>query len=595
MSDYYFFEERKFSPQRKQVQSMNKLYPKQQCEKFASIRDLLDTAASKYGDVVLYRYFVKGSEIGEITYGQFRADIDRIGTALSARGLRTATVAVLSESRPEWMVSMLASVCGGGVVIPMDKELLDEQICNFLERGEVEAVFCSAPYAKKLLAMKDRLPDLKFIFDFDGVEEGTESDLHEDYHALLERGELLLSDGYVEYTKARFDTSKASLLLFTSGTTGTSKGVLLSQDNLTACLFHSANTVDIHHGDVLFSVLPLHHTYELVCGQLGAICLGLTICFNNSLKYFLRNIKIFKPTAMILVPMFVSTIYKKITEEIKKKEKETLVARGVKLTKFLRKAHIDLRSRVFAEVLEGLGGRLRTIVCGGAPMDPELVERFDEFGIRVSQGYGITECSPLVCVVPYTAPKPGSVGHPAYGTTVKIVTTDETGVEQDAPAGEIGEICIKSPQVMIGYYKDEQQTADAFNSEGYFRSGDYGYLDEDGYLYITGRKKNIIILSNGKNVYPEEIEEYLAGIETIKECVVLAREQENGEPLITAVIYPDFELLKGKTDEEIVALIKEEVLKVNRELPSFKQVRNIELRKTEFEKTTTKKIMRYKV
>ena len=574
---------------------MKQLYPKQQCEKFASIRDLMDTAASKYGDLVVYRYFIKGSEIGEMTYKEFRSDIDKIGTALSARGLRTATVAVLSESRPEWMVSLLASVCGGGVVVPMDKELVDEQICNFLERAEVEAVFCSATYAKKLLAMREKLPTLKYLFDFDGVAQGTECDLHEDYRALLEKGELLLSDGYMEYTKARFDTSKPALLLFTSGTTGTSKGVLLSQDNLTACLFHSANTVDIHPGDVLFSVLPLHHTYELVCGQMGAFCLGLTICFNNSLKYFLRNIKIFKPTAMILVPMFVSTIYKKISEEIKKKEKEQTVARGVKLTKFLRKAHIDVRKRVFAEVLEGLGGRLRTMICGGAPMDQELVDRFDEFGIRVSQGYGITECSPLVCVVPYTAPKPGSVGHPAYGTLVKIVTTDEQGIEQDAPAGEIGEICIKGPQVMLGYYKDDEKTKEAFNPEGYFRSGDYGYLDEDGYLFITGRKKNIIILSNGKNVYPEEIEEYLEKIELIKECIVLARAQESGEPLITAVIYPDFDQLKGKTDEEIVSMIKEEVQVVNRALPSFKQVRNIELRKTEFEKTTTKKIMRYKV
>lgn len=574
---------------------MKRTLPKSQIEKFASIRDALDHAAATYGDMVLYRYFTEGSTLGELTYRQFREQVDCIGTALAARGLRTATVALLSESRPEWMAAFCAVTCGGGVVVPMDKELQEEQICNFLERAGVEALFCSKQFAKKVDAFRDKLPSLRNIFDFDNAADTDADGITENFADLLLKGKLLISDGYVEYTNARFDTSKASILLFTSGTTGTSKGVLLSQDNLTACMYHSANMVDIHRGDVLFSVLPLHHTYELVCGQLTALSLGVTICFNNSLKYFLRNIKLFQPTAIVMVPLFLQTIYKKICEEIHKKNRDRLVKGAIVVTKALRHVRIDLRGAVFGEVTSALGGKLRNIICGGAPMDPDLVERFGEFGIQVCQGYGISECSPLVCVVPYTAPKYGSVGLPAYGSQVKVVQTDEGGRETDANAYAVGEICVKSPQVMIGYFDDAEATAAAFNNEGFFRTGDYGYVDEDGYLYITGRKKNIIILSNGKNVYPEEIEEYLYKLNFVKECVVVARSQEDAEDVITAVIYPDFEQFKGQSDDEVIAAVKAEVMKVNKKLPTFKQVRNIEIRKTEFEKTTTQKIIRYKV
>lgn len=570
-------------------------YPKPQCEKFADIREMLDHAASTYGDTVLYRYFKKGTELGELTYKKMREQVDCLGTAIAARGLRTSTVAILSESRPEWMLSFFAIVCGGGVAVPMDKELQEEQICNFLNRAGAEAVFCSDTYAQKLKAMRGEISSLKYIIDFDPVSGEAAEGIDEDFGQLLEKGGMLISDGYVEYTKARVDSAKPCTLLFTSGTTGTSKGVLLSQDNLTACVHHSVNMVDIHRGDVLFSVLPMHHSYELVCCELGGLSLGATICFNNSLKYFLRNIKIFQPTALVLVPLFLTTVYKKICEEIRKKNKERLVKGAIAVTKTLRHVKIDLRGIAFSEITSALGGKVRAVICGGAPMDPDLVDRFEEFGIRVCQGYGITECSPLVCVVPYTAMKHGSVGLPAYGTQVKVIQTDENGRELDAPAYAIGEICVKSPQVMIGYFEDAEATAAVFNDEGYFRTGDFGYLDEDGYLYITGRKKNIIILSNGKNVYPEELEEYLYKIDLIKECVVLTRAQEGAEDVITAVVYPDFDQLKDKTDDEIVAIIKDEITGVNKKLPTFKQIRNVELRKTDFEKTTTKKIIRSKV
>jgi long-chain acyl-CoA synthetase len=338
----------------------------------------------------------------------------------------------------------------------------------------------------------------------------------------------------------------------------------------------------------------MHHTYETTAGQLTALRIGVTICINNSLKYFMRNVKLFRPTAMVVVPLYLTTLRKRISDEIKKQNKENVLNVGVKATKVLKKVGIDARSVVFSEVLGSLGGRLKNIVCGGAAIDPETIEWFHNIGINVSQGYGITECSPLVAVNPLVTVHYNSVGVAIPGSKVKIID-DQDGIEKDLPNGEIGEICVKGGHVMLGYYNDEEATKATFTEEGYFKTGDYGYIDDDGFIYITGRKKNIIVLDNGKNVYPEEIEEYLERIEKIKEVVVVGRTKESGEVVLTALIYPDFDQYKGQCDNAIIDDIRSEVAKVNKTLPSFKQVRNIELKKNEFEKTTTRKIIRYKL
>ena len=566
--------------------------PKRQAEKFSDLRELLDSSADRYGDSVLYKWFAKdNTTIHEMTYRQFRSQVTYLGTALCARGLRSSRIAIISEERPEWMEAFLAIICGGGTVVPMDRDLDAAHLGSFLSLAEAEAVFCSAHTLEKVREGMKSAKTVRFVFCFDDVGEGEEENVSD----LVLKGKLLLSDGYTEYVRARLSTDKMCTLLFTSGTTGTSKGVMLSQNNLTACVYHSCNMVDIHEGEVLMSVLPMHHTYELVCGQLGAICLGATVCFNNSLKYFMRNIKIFRPTAMIVVPVFVTSVYRKIREEIDKKKFRQALNVGIRVTSAVNHVGLNLGSFLFYQVRKGLGGRLRTIICGGAALNPEMVDKFSQFGIRICQGYGITECSPLVCVVPYTAMRKGSVGLPAYGTEVRIVGTDDSGKETELPTHVIGEIQIRSPQVMLGYYLDQKATKNAMTNDGFFRSGDYGYIDNDGYLYITGRKKNIIILSNGKNVYPEELEEYLYENDLVKDCVVLARPQEEGDAVITAVIYPDFSRLEGKSDQEIIGEFRAIVAAVNKRLPTFKQIRNVELRKTEFEKTTTQKIQRYKV
>ena len=565
--------------------------PKRQTERFSNLRELLDHSVDQFGDKVLYKWLAKDrTTVNEMTFRQFRSQVNYLGTALSARGLRDARAAVISEERPEWMLAFMAVLCGGGLAIPMDRELDAEHVGSFLALAEAEAVFCSAAQLEKVRAAARKAKTVRYIICFDRVD-GDEEYVQD----LILQGRMLLSDGYVEYSRVRLSTDKPCVLLFTSGTTGTSKGVLLSQNNLTACIYYSCNMVDIHESDVLFSVLPFHHTYELVCGELGALCIGATVCINNSLRYFMRNIQIFRPTAMIVVPLFVTSIYRKIREEVEKKRFHQVLNVGVRVTSAVDRVGVNLGTFLFRAVRKGLGGRLRTMICGGAALNPEMVDKFSQYGIRICQGYGITECSPLVCVVPYTAMRKGSVGLPAYGTEVKIVEADESGKEKDMPPHVIGEICVRGGQVMLGYYLNQKATKAAMTSDGYFRTGDFGYVDNDGYLYITGRKKNIIILSNGKNVYPEELEEYLYENELVKDCVVLARPQEEGDAVITAVVYPDYARLEGKSDEEIISMFRKIASDINRKLPTFKQIRNIELRKTEFEKTTTQKIQRYKV
>ena len=555
-----------------------------------SIRSVLRESAEKYSEKTAYKYFVGANDVAEMSYKQLYDSYNYVGTTICSLGLQKSKIAVISDNRPEWMIAYMSIIGSGSIVVPLDKDLMTSQIENFLNHAEIEAVFCSGKYVENVLDMS--LPNLKYLIDFDNTDNSDERYIT--FEKVLVDGERLLNEKYNDFINARYDTSKMSALIFTSGTTGTSKGVMLSEDNILTALNAASNMIDLDSDNVLLSVLPMHHTYETTAGQLTALRLGITICINNSLKYVMRNMKLFRPTTMVVVPLYVTTIKKKISDEIKKRKKEKMIGVGVKATKALRKIGVDTRSIVFSEVLSALGGRLKTIICGGAATDPEAIVWFENLGINVFQGYGITECSPLVAVIPMVNVHYDSVGLPIPGSRVKIIS-DEDGTEKDLPNGEIGEICVKGGHVMLGYYNNVEATKAAFTQEGFFRTGDYGYLDDDGYLYITGRKKNIIILDNGKNVYPEEIEEYLERIELIKECVVIGRENNNGEVVITALIYPDYDQFKDMDDEQIIEKMRSEVANVNKLLPTFKQIRNIELKKTEFEKTTTKKIMRYKL
>lgn len=579
---------------------MDSKYIKIKNPKPTSLRAILKESAEKYNKKACFRYIAGNDTVTEISYTDFYNEVNYLGTGLFSLGLVSKRIAILSESRYEWVVAYLTAIIGGGVVIPLDKELVKDEIANFLNLSEADIVFYSRSYKQTIDEIK---PGLSFSGCFICFDEGAASFTADDYRqkpellysALVNYGSQELSSGNLDFINSTHDINEMCAIIYTSGTTGTSKGVMLSEKNLLACIHSASNMTDFGISDEIVSVLPLHHTYETSCGILTPILIGTTVSINNSLKYVLKNFKRYRPTGLVLVPLFVTTIYKKISDEIRKKNKEKTFKTGIKLTKTARKIGVDLRKVIFKEVIDAFGGRLTKIVCGGARLDPDMVDRFDEIGITLAQGYGITECAPLVSVNPPNRIKKESVGVPAIGCIIKIVGHSENGEEFELPVGEVGEIHVAGPNVMLGYYKNPEATAKVFDSAGFFITGDLGYVDDEGYLYITGREKNVIVLSNGKNVFPEEIEEYIARIPVVKECVVIGRENSSDDIVITAMIYPDYTALEGKTSDEISDMMKSEIASINKSLPLFKQIRNIEIKKNEFQKTTTQKIMRHKI
>ena len=578
---------------------MNNSFIKIKHPKPTSLRAILKESAEKYDKKACFRYISESDTVAEISYVEFYNEVNYLGTALFSLGLASKRIAILSESRYEWVAAYLTAIIGGGVVIPLDKELVKDEIANFINLSDADIIFYSRAYKETIEEIKPKLTTAVCFICFD---EGTTSISADNfkqtellYSALISYGKDEFCAGNLDFINSTHDINEMCAIIYTSGTTGTSKGVMLSEKNLLACIHSASNMTDFGINDEIVSVLPLHHTYETSCGILTPILIGTTVSINNSLKYVLKNFKRYRPTGLVLVPLFVNTIYKKIIDEIRKKNKEKTFKTGVKLTKTARKIGIDLRKVIFKEIIEAFGGKLVKIVCGGARLDPDLVDRFDEIGINLAQGYGITECAPLVSVNLHNRIKKESVGVPAIDCVIKIVAQNENGEEVELPVGEIGEIHVTGPNVMLGYYKNPEATAKVFDSFGYFITGDLGYVDEEGYLYITGREKNVIVLNNGKNVFPEEIEEYIARISIVKECVVVGRENSSDDIVITALIYPDYTALEGKTPEEISDMMKTEIALINKVLPIFKQIRNIEIKKNEFQKTTTQKIMRHKI
>ena len=562
---------------------------KREIKPIPDLRTMVISSAEAFGDKALYIYKDKETkEECSYSYTLLKEEVEAAGTALEGLDLIGSHIAVISETSPKTTVIYFASVNTNGVIVPLDRELDTDQIVKFLNRAHCRAIVYSSSFTGMLTSRAAELPELRYYIPMNGTDE-VDASLPvspvvlpwEDFLAI---GKQMLQNGDTSYLDRELDPEKMCAILFTSGTTGTAKGVMLSHKNLAVATYASDLVAKYDSNSRSVSVLPQNHTFEMVCAHLGQINLGCSLYINDSLKYTVRNFQYFKPNSLNLVPLFVETIYKKIWDSIRKKGMEDKVRKGIKYSNALLKVGIDIRRKLFAEILDAVGGELSIIICGGAPIDPEILRGFHAFGIEIYEGYGITECSPLVACNPYGAPRYGSCGKPVYGVTVRI---DKT------PDEETGEILVKGDNVMLGYYEDEEATKAAFTEDGFFRTGDIGYQDKDGYLYITGRKKNVIILSNGKNVFPEELEEHLAHCELIKESVVLGRKQDSGETVITALIYPDPEQFEGKTPEEIEEAIREAVNKVNRSLPTYKHMSDVEIRDSEFEKTTTKKIKRF--
>ena len=548
---------------------------------------------SVHDDKCAFKYFDKNHDLIEVTYKEFQTQVFSEAAGFIDAGLGGKRIAVIGETSTFWISTYLAAIIAGGVAVPLDKDLKPEEISAFLAFAEIDAIVYGESYHDKFEFMRSSHPCVHVFLPMgDTIQEQSLGDTK-----IIPLNDLI-SRGRDAYETAQIllcppeNVDRMAVMLFTSGTTGSSKCVMLSERNIVSSCNSAYLSVNFFKEDVTVSVLPVHHTYEL-CITLAALRLGVTICINDSLRRVLKNFAYFQPTALILVPLFVNTMYKKIMEEVRRQNMESNLKTGLKISKVARIFHVDLSKKLFGQITAAFGGHLKQIICGGAPLNPEMVDVFGEFGIQICEGYGITECSPLVAVTPYYAPKHGSVG-PSVPSCVVSIDTGTNDIKNEAGFVE-GEICVKGDNVMLGYYKNEAATEEAFTEDGYFRTGDIGYKDKDGYIFITGRKKSVIVLENGKNVFPEELEEYLYKIDEISECVVVGRKEDDGETVyLVALVYPNRDAFpSGTPDEEIQSTIESKVQELNKHLVRYKQIRSVEFRDCEFEKTTSKKIKRF--
>lgn len=556
------------------------------------VTDLCDII-ERHGNKTLFRYY-EGKDIQSMTYATFGTQVREAAAAFTAMGLCGEKIAVIGETSPQWVCTYLGALAAGCVIVPMDKELDTEEIRRFIAMVDARAIVYSKSFNEKFIkSISDGDTGIRYFIPITPAYDSSFDNKVIAFEQLLTCGrERVERDGY-HYPIVR-NREKLAEMLFTSGTTGTSKCVMLCQKNIFAAVNAAVETVCFSADDVVVSVLPIHHTYELMC-VLAEMVYGIEICINDSLRHVMKNFQLFKPTGLVLVPLFINTMYAKIWSEAKKSKKETILKAGLATSKTLMAVGIDARRKIFKSVLDAFGGRLDHIICGGAKLNPDLIAAFEDFGISIFEGCGITECSPLTCVTPYFARKYGSVGPAVPCCRVRI--DEKTGSGENEEGYVEGEIQIKGDNVMLGYYNNPEANKAAFTTDGWYRTGDIGYMDGDGYVYITGRMKSVIVLENGKNVFPEEIEEYLGKIDTICESVVVGRKAPDSDAIIlTAVVFPAYDKFPTGASEELIReSIRNSINAMNRRLPGFKQVKAVEYRQTEFEKTTSKKIKRHLV
>ena len=553
-----------------------------------SLIENFELANYKYGNHSLF-LFERGKVDYEISYKQFYEYACAMTRGFIHHGLAGKRVAIIGENCPEWIATYLAAITSGGVAVPIDVALSKEQLVQFAEMAEVEVVAYSKTWASFIEENADEFKGVRnFIKLADNEFDFATARVHKlekftTVEKIAHTGNALNDIEIPEQ-----DVERMSVMLFTSGTTGTSKIVMLNQRNICSVINDARKPLEAFNDeDTLLSVLPVHHTYELTCGIFAAADHGCTIAINDSIKHVTKNLKKYRPTAMAVVPLYVEVFYNSIMKSVRKQGIEKTFNAALKATRFADKININLRKQFFGKVMEAFGGRLNKMVCGGAALRPELVEIFRTIGVDICQGYGITECAPLVSVVPFGVYNPKSCG--------LISESIQVFIDKENPTDEFGEIVVKGPNVMLGYYNNEQATKEVLSPKGWFYTGDYGYVDKNNYLYITGRKKNIIVLQDGKNVFPEEIEEYLGAIPHIKECVVVGREKDN-DLAITAIVYPNFEYTDSiglKSKEEVYNAIREQINITNRKLVGYKRIMALEFLDEEFEKTPSKKIKRF--
>ena len=554
---------------------------------FTDLKDMLKQTGEIYGDRPAYKF--KTEEKGKfktISHKEFREEIDCLGTALIQMGLKDKRIAIISENRYEWELAYLAITAGTGIAVPLDKALPDNELESLILRSEVEAIFYSKKYDVIMNQLREKKnTNLQYFISMDL--EDNESGIYSQ-NKLIEKGRKLIADGNRQYIDAKIDNKKMGIMLFTSGTTAMSKAVMLTHENIVTNLMDIATAFGLKETDVFLSFLPLHHVFECTVGFLYPISIGACICFCEGVKHMADNIKEFKITAMISVPAVFDIIYRKVMKSIEKKGKLPTVEKGIKISQFLLKIKIDVRQKLFREIHESLGEDLKLVVTGGAALDPETEKGFSELGFDLVQGYGLTETSPVIAAETPKYRRLGSIGKKFASVDVKIDNPDEEG---------IGELMVKGPSVMIGYYANEEATKQSLEPDGWFHTGDLAKIDKDGYIYISGRKKSVIVLNNGKNVFPEEIETLLNKVEGIKESFVYEKTEPDGDVKVCAKIVYDKELIKElyniEGEEAIKEFLWEKVKEVNKLMPKYKYVREMIISEEELIKTTTLKIKRH--
>ena len=498
-------------------------------------------------------------------------------------GLRGKKIAIIAPNRYEWCTSYLAITTSDMVVVPLDKSLPNNEIEDLIRRSKVDAVIFDKKYNDIFHKIaKDSSYHLKYFICMD------KTDDFQSYSSLIEKGKSLLVNGDTSYHSIEIDPYKMSIMLFTSGTTSISKAVALSQSNICEDIYALSQMTDIRKEDTFLSFLPLHHTFESTCTFLYGSYSGITIAFCDGIKYVQKNLAEFHVTGFVCVPLLLEIMYKKIKKGVEEQGKTKLVNVMRKVCNFLLKFKIDIRRFVFKDILDQLGGKIRILIAGGAAMSKDAIQGFLDFGINLLQGYGLTETSPVLAGENDKYKRAGSVGFPLPGLEVKIDHPDSDG---------IGEILGKGPTVMIGYVDHPEATKEAIK-DGWFHTGDLGYIDKDGFLFVTGRKKDVIVLKNGKNIFPEELEILVNHLPYVSECMVFGRPCDDGDYKICAKIVYQTDIMKelypNASSDKYMNLIWEDIKnKVNHTMPAYKYIREIIVTDVPLIKTTTQKVKRH--
>ena len=557
--------------------------------KITDLKDMINQSAQEFADKPAFKYKTKTpGQFNVITYKQFLDEINSLGTKLIDMGLIGKRIAIISENRYEWCLAYMAIACGTGVVVPLDKLLPANELETLIVRSGAEAIFYSSKYDEIMKDIKQRqTTDIRYYIsmDLDKRQDGVYSQKE-----LVEKGKELIEKGNRKFLDAKIDNETMGFMLFTSGTTAMSKAVMLSHKNIVTNLMDIASVLNLDENDTLLSFLPLHHTFECTVGFLYVIYRGGSIAYCEGVRHIADNIKEYQITAMISVPALYETMYKRLMKNIEKKGKLQEVEKLMKLTGMLSKVGIDFRKKIFKEIHDGLGGHLRLLVNGAAALSAEVEKGFNDLGIKTVQGYGLTETSPVISAGTDFEQEVGSVGKVFPSVKLKIVNKDENG---------IGEIHVKGPTVMLGYYQNEEATKQVLDNKGWLNTGDLGYVDKKGFLFLCGRKKSVIVLKNGKNVFPEELETVINRIDGIKESFVYGKPEENDEIdlKICAKIVYDKENMKEiygiENEKEISDIIWSKIKEINKTMPSYKYIKEITITEEELIKTTTQKIKRH--